>query len=109
MDGSRWPEVILQRMQVRAAKPEDALEVARVHVRAWQVGYPPEARALLAGALLKEAPAASNVAAIRTYGSVKLGDINGFRDRLKASLDASSGTLSAEGQKSAKVLPAAVT
>jgi hypothetical protein len=74
-----------------------------------KLGYPPEARALLAGALLKEAPAAASVAAIRTYGSVKLGDINGFRDRLKASLDASSCALSAEGQKSAKILPAAVT
>lgn len=74
-----------------------------------KLGYPPEARALLAGALLKAAPAAASVAAIRTYGSVKLGDISGFRDRLKASLDTSSGALSAEGQQSAKSLPAAVT
>lgn len=26
-------------MHIRAATPEDALEVARVHVRAWQAGY----------------------------------------------------------------------
>ena len=26
-------------MEIRPARPEDALDVARVHVRAWQIGY----------------------------------------------------------------------
>jgi hypothetical protein len=94
--------------QISAERPLES-NLQGEWTRLEKLGYPPEARALLAGALLKEAPAAANVAAIRTYGSVKLDDIDGFRDRLKASLDASSGALSAEGQRSAKVLPAAVT
>jgi GNAT superfamily N-acetyltransferase len=45
--GSARPDLIATRLQacqtdrmlLRSAQPQDALDVARVHVRAWQVGY----------------------------------------------------------------------
>jgi ribosomal protein S18 acetylase RimI-like enzyme len=51
-------------MQLRAATPEDALEVARVHVRGWQIGY----RGLLPGDFL-DGLSAEDRAARYTFGS----------------------------------------